>query len=645
MSSFDERFFEDYVGPKMATDPITAVVELIANSWDAGARNVYIDWPISGKESFSLADDGHGLTAFDFSNRWTQLSYNRLRGQGESVEIPTDNSIKNNRIAYGRNGKGRFSAFCFTEQEYFVETKRDLEHNCFAVRMSSGEQPFKYNKVNLPRPSKLIHQHHGTTVFVNSLKHIGITEGKVRSEIGLRFLTDPDFKVKLNGKTIKFNDIDKSKVKELSFEFSGNTVIIKAIQTDKSDKTTQQHGIAWHANGRLVGQCSWNGFRNDSILDGRTSFAKSYTFIVDATLLVEAIKSDWSGFETTDYALNFYDLVKSTISEYLQGFSRAHRIETTRRLRDNNRVTLDKVGLIGNSRWNSFIEKVQEMCPRINDQELDAVACILANLEASTYQYSLVHKLKEFTSNQLDDFKVLLDEWNLSSAKAVLDEVKSRLTLVEAIREKVRNTNTLEVQELQPLFKKGLWIFGPEFESIEYSSNEGMTRVIVDLFKLEKSGSRNRPDFIILKDSTVSLHGCYEYDDSGFEIGVKKVIIVELKKPGIPLGDKEKAQCWKYAKELYSVGAVLQTAKIECYLLGDQIEEGESGVDTKRDGDVRIVPMVYSTVLKRAESRLLNLHKKIKNAPFLEQQEIEDFLAKNTVKIYKQMTMNIDKIV
>ena len=120
-SSFDERFFEDYVGPKMSSDPITAVVELIANSWDAGAKNVIIDWPINGKESFSIADDGHGLTEQQFSSRWTQLSYNRLREQGANVEIPDDNRISNKRIAFGRNGKGRYSAFCFTDSEYFVE--------------------------------------------------------------------------------------------------------------------------------------------------------------------------------------------------------------------------------------------------------------------------------------------------------------------------------------------------------------------------------------------------------------------------------------------------------------------------------------------------------------------------------------------
>lgn len=38
------------------------------------------------------------------------------------------------------------------------------------------------------------------------------------------------------------------------------------------------------------------------------------------------------------------------------------------------------------------------------------------------------------------------------------------------------------VQELQPLFKRGLWIFGPEFETIEFTSNVGMTKVVQNCF-------------------------------------------------------------------------------------------------------------------------------------------------------------------
>ena len=586
-TSFDERFIEDYLGQKMSSDPITAVVELIANAWDAGAKTVKVQWPTDDSEAFSIIDDGHGMTAEEFSSRWTKLSYNRRDGQGGSVDIPTDNDIVNPRKAFGRNGKGRFSAFCFSEREYFVETKRNTDHNCFRVTMSSGSQPFNYESTPLPANSKIEHPSHGTAIYVKKLKHIGLTETKIRSEIGLRFLTDPDFIVELNGKKIQFNDIENQKFETIYFNFEGASTLIRVIQTDKSEKTTQRHGVAWHANNRLINECNWNGFRNDHILDGRTTYAKKYTFIVDASTLTEEIEADWSGFKKTDKTLRFYDLTKNKISDYLNNLTKEQRSKTSEILREENRFTLNQTGLLGNSRWNAFVENVQLECPKIKEDELKALAKILANLEASTHQYSLIYKLSEYTSNDLDSLDQILDEWNIDSAKAVLDEIKSRLLLIESIREKVSSPETLEVQELQPLFKKGLWIFGPEFESIEYTSNQGMTNVIKKLCKVDKLGTKNRPDFAILPDGSLSLHGKYQYDDCGNEAGISKVVIVELKKPGVPLGETEKNQCWKYAKELYEKGAILETAKIDCYLLGATIQEQESGVDTKRNGDVR----------------------------------------------------------
>ena len=636
---YDQRFIEDYLGSKMSSDVMTAIVELIANAWDSGAKKVKIEWPTEDKERFSITDDGHGLTAVEFSKRWTQLSYNRLHGQGAEVEVPQDNDIASKRLAYGRNGKGRFSAFCFADGAYYVETKRKGDHSCFEVKISAGQQPFQYSPEDVPEPSYLFHSSHGTSVFSKKIKHIGVPADRIRSEIGLRFLTDPDFSVELNGKKIQFGDIDAEKVNILNFSFRGSDVTIRAIQTEKSDKTTQQHGVAWHANNRLIGKCCWDGLRNDNILDGRTAYAKKYTFIVDASLLSSFIEADWSGFKKTEDVLEFYDSAKEVISAYLTELTKESRAETTKRLKDNNKQNLSKADMAGVSRWNDFVEQVQVDCPKLTGEELDSVASILASLEAATSQYALIHKFKDYTPQDFDDLNSLLDDWNVQSAKAVLDEVKYRLTLIESIREKIHKKDALEVQELQPLFKKGLWIFGPEFESIEFTSNEGMTNVLKKLFKIDESASLNRPDFVILPESSIGAYGRYGYDDEGAETGVVKVVIVELKKPGIPLGDVEKGQCWKYVKELYEKGAILPGAKVDCYLLGETIAKHEGGANTHKDGAVSVRPLVFDTVLKRAESRLLNLHKKIENAPFLDRDQIQEFLRNNTVHANEQINI------
>lgn len=51
---------------KQLKKPEIAILELISNSWDANARNVYITWPIietlrESEEFFTILDDGDGM--------------------------------------------------------------------------------------------------------------------------------------------------------------------------------------------------------------------------------------------------------------------------------------------------------------------------------------------------------------------------------------------------------------------------------------------------------------------------------------------------------------------------------------------------------------------------------------------------------
>ncbi|MCW9035395.1 MAG: ATP-binding protein [Rhodospirillales bacterium] len=78
---FDERFLLEYAGPIMR-DPKTALVELVANAWDAYATEVTIIWPDSNT-SFSISDNGTGMTPDEFEQRWRTLAYDRISHQGK----------------------------------------------------------------------------------------------------------------------------------------------------------------------------------------------------------------------------------------------------------------------------------------------------------------------------------------------------------------------------------------------------------------------------------------------------------------------------------------------------------------------------------------------------------------------------------
>lgn len=339
---FDKRFLEVYAGPHILNEPRTAIIELIANSWDAGATRVDVCWPTkTNKETFEIKDNGHGMTKEEFMQRWRTLSYNRLEKQGPTVNICSHKKLPARQV-FGRNGVGRFAAFCFAD-EYSVETWRDGIANTFHIARGSKD-PLEITLENTSPKTK-----NGTRIYVSQQASIGPSEEDIRAEIGLRFLTDPNFKVYVNSEEVAFSDINQGQVKEYVLECGDiGTAKLIVIDTRRTDRTTQHHGIAWHVKTRLVGNCTWRNSDNETLADGRRIAAKRYTFIVQADFLSEAkaVNKDWTGFNKENDAYQAvagkaYDV----IDKFLFEASEEDRKKTFQEVHKENRETLRRLSL------------------------------------------------------------------------------------------------------------------------------------------------------------------------------------------------------------------------------------------------------------------------------------------------------------
>ena len=626
---FDERFLEQYLGKKLISDPVVATVELVANAWDAGATSVDIRWPTQPGDYLIIEDDGSGMTASEFQLIWGWLGYNRSQRQ-EHFTMVGEGAFARARPVYGRNGMGRFAAYCFGPK-YEVITSKEGTTNVYQVSRDA------LKPVNIEQLDSFPSEQSGTIIRVAVTSPINLQAGTMRNELGMRFLTDPAFQVKVDGVPIEFEDIHADAFEKFDVEVPGidEKITVLELDSQKADRTARQHGVAWHVLGRLVGECGWKDPEQQRLIDGRRVEAKRFTFIVQADLLHTrgAIEPDWSGFkeENQDYqAIN--KAVTKAITERLLNASKEKRKETSLSIQRSFSATLKNLPPLTREKWSQFVDEVQVACPRLTEGELKSVAGVLANMESSRSQYQLLHKLHDFTPEQIDDLHKVLEEWTIDMAKIVLDELQMRLQLVAELQGKTANDGTLEVQELQPLFHKGLWIFGPEYDTIEYTSNQGMTTVIQELFGAKNvKGSLRRPDFAILPDSSVGLYDYPEYsDDDTGEIGPARLVIVELKAPDVPVGDEEKAQAYKYVRELASKGLLTSRTKVMSFVLGKKINPLDRHERTEMDGRVKILPMDYGTILRRAKSRLLGLFDRVKSAPFLAGQNIDAFLADPT---------------
>ena len=624
---YENRFLESWAGA-IITNPSTAIVELVANCWDAYATEVKITWPdFKAEGHFIISDNGVGMTRDEFDYIWRAMSYDRVARYGPTSKPPPD-VVGLPRFVFGKNGKGRFASFCFCS-EYHITSKKDGQQFTYKI-FRKPDKPLVLEEIEFIGKGVV---GHGTVIKGSgAIPKIGLTADQARELLGGRFLANPAFKVYLNEKQITFNDIAASSLSIVELEIAdAGTVKIYHIDTLKADKTTKQHGIAWWVLNRAVGECKWRGSDVQRILDGRTEKAKRYTFIVQADFLNKAgaVKEDWSDFKEENETWKVVrPIVQDKIKEIIFQTNSTEREAKRSSVMEKIGGSVNSLPPLSKDRVQTFVNEVVDTCPNFGEQEILHLSSILTKLEKSKSRYGLLEILHNQDPSDLDALHEVLTQWTIGMAKLVLDEIQNRLKLINELKIKLQVVGIDEVHELQPLFEKGLWMFGAQFESIEFTSNKGMTTVIRQLFGDKKAkGTRNRPDFVALPDSSVGFYARSSYDDDYNEDGVEHVVIVDLKTTGLPLGSGEKEQVWKYVKELKAKGHIKKNTRVDGFVLGDVIDAGEDEA-IKHGEEVKIIPMLYGTILKRAEKRLLDLHSKVKKAPFLleQQEELNGFL-------------------
>ena len=113
----------------------------------------------------------------------------------------------------------------------------------------------------------------------------------------------------------------------------------------------------------------------------------------------------------------------------------------------------------------------------------------------------------------------------------------------------------------------------------------------------------------------MGIYSSYDYDSKGELCGYNKILIIELKKGGSTISDKEIRQAEDYAKAIKKSGKSSVNAKIVCFVLGSKVDCEPS----KKGDTIEVTPRSYDMVLNLASARTFNLMQKIKEVKEIEE--------------------------
>lgn len=606
-------FEEDYLIRQHASlvySSDIALTELVANAWDAGATEVEITIPEEIFGEILIRDNGIGMTEDEFTKRWMMLGYNRIKSQGEMVQFPPDVNPTYRR-AYGRNGVGRHGMLCFA-QEYCVETTKDGMCNKFFVTVSAGQQAF----VVVAKTSESA-EGHGTTLRAKLERNFPDIN-QVREIISARFLFDPSFQVRINGTILDFTEhklIDNRTIKV------NETIMldITIIDSTKAARTIRQQGVAFWVGNRLVGEPTWT-LGDISLADGRTNFARRHTVVVKTNDLFDNVLPDWSAFRKSTQM----DEVYKAVAKYVDGFYRNSMSEklgeTKRTVVLEHRGELEQLPVLGQVEVSNFIEELTENQPTIQPEMLSAAVHAVIQLEKTRSGASLLHKLSVLSEEDIDGLNRLLDDWTVKDALTVLDEIDKRLMVVEALARFSADSSTYELKTLHPLVVQARWLFGPEFDSPHYTSNISLTNAMYELFgkKVGKEvfiNHRNRPDIIIMEDSSISAICSEEFEENSHLSTINRILIIELKRGGAEIGRTELTQANNYVDDLLNSGHLDGTPYIHSFVVGHRLDNRINNSRVRKVGEPergRVEAVSYGQLVRTARQRLFKLRDQLK---------------------------------
>lgn len=187
--NIDPRILE-LLGPNLYTNIYYVLAELIANAYDANAKNVYI---VSDNNSITVEDDGHGMSYKVGVKKFLNIAQESRTNEEESYVSGSDKR----RRKMGRKGVGKLAALSVSENVE-IKTVRDGDKSGFILSRRVGDD-HKLAAIDDDKIHFLRVKEQGTSIVMKTPQYkINKTLKAAKNNLVKIFpLVDEDFRIHL----------------------------------------------------------------------------------------------------------------------------------------------------------------------------------------------------------------------------------------------------------------------------------------------------------------------------------------------------------------------------------------------------------------------------------------------------------------
>jgi hypothetical protein len=289
--------------------------------------------------------------------------------------------------------------------------------------------------------------------------------------------------------------------------------------------------------------------------------------------------------------------------------------ETKIAIRDEFKDQYSDLSPLGKYEVDEVIEHVVDAHPTTNQETIGIAVEAVINLEKTRSGKELLHKLSQLSDDDIAGLNRLIDQWTIKDALSVLDEIDRRMSVIEAIAKLSGDPKIDELQALHPLVTEARWLFGPEFDSAEYTSNQQLQSIIKQVFKAVAKdhtfeNARKRPDLFLLSDSTISVTGAEQTNIETNLLEMGRILIIELKRGGSSLTRENRDQAVHYVEDFIGCKELTGNPQIFAFVVGEKVSGKVVGKQSVGEtGHVNVT--TFAQLVDTARQRLFNLKRKL----------------------------------
>ncbi len=554
----------EHFGVQMYKRREVAIAELVANCWDAGAVEVFVDVPSQAgydqnTSEISIRDTGCGMTFEDVQTHYLVLGRNR-RKDGPEVDACTvdDGTEKPRRHVMGRKGIGKLAGFGLA-QEMTITTWREGKGLEFYLSLpalklddnESSDVPIKWTEV----PPREDLSPSGTIVKMRALKHkTPLDVEALKRSLSRRFsrLVKGEMAIKLNDSALP----DPTPSLDFRMPAADSGKEFEEESFDDGSKLRYWYGFATD----VIHERELRGF--SILVSGKVAQAPPFFFDVETKAsgqhstryVIGEIEADFIDAGVDDEG----DLVstdrqeidwEAEVAQQLKKWGEALTRKVLAECRDfRGKKTVQEVML------DPALEQRIKRLDKASQKEIEKFLTILGNRDTDAggtleladalvraYEFRQFHDVVEELEKASKDPDRLanmlrqMNDWKVLESRAILEIIKGRLDILDKFENMLCNdapetASSRTPENMHDLLAGNPWLLNPEWQVL--SEEKKITTALREWGKKDYGEKYDgRYDFLALSDAGV-------------------VVVIEIKRPDYAAELEELQRLQQYADRL-----------------------------------------------------------------------------------------------